>query len=113
MKEPKHLDLYLDSPEELESILYNNKHKLTVTIAEFLIWALENNVDDFIFAEVTVKDPEFESEEHSITLGCKREDYHTALEKQLKNLIEFEEFEMCPKLQEWIDYLDVEQKVKK
>jgi hypothetical protein len=113
MKEPNHLDLYLDSPEELESILYNNKHKLTVTIAEFLIWALESNVDDFIFAEVLVRNPESESEEHVITLGCKREDYHTALEKQLKNLIEFEEFEMCPKLQEWIDYLDVEEKVKK
>lgn len=113
MKEPSQIELYLESPEELESVLYNNKHKLAVIISEFLLWALENNVDDFVFADVVVKDPLNECDDQHLKLGCERKDYYTALEKQLKNLIEFEEFELCPKLQEWIDYLEIEEKVKK
>jgi hypothetical protein len=109
---PKTLQLELEETNNLESFLQDKKHWFSKTIAEFLCWALENNVDSFIFAEVAVPYPDDDAVE-VIRLGCKREEYLDACEKQLKNLIEFEEYEMCPKLQEWIDYLKIERKVKK
>ena len=109
---PETIQLELDLENNLENLLLEKKHKFATTIAQFLCWALENNVDSFVFAEIAVPYPDEDAVE-LIKLGCKREEYLNALEKGIKNLIEFEEYELCPKLQEWIEYLQIEKKVKK
>jgi hypothetical protein len=73
-----------------------------------LMWALDNNMDSFSFANIAIEG----EEGGSFQLGCKREDYLDALEKQKQNLIEFEEYELCPKMEEWIKYLEAERIVK-
>ena len=110
-KMPQTLRFELEQTNNLETFLYDKKHWFSKTIAQFLCWALENNVDEFIFAEVIVPYKDTEAVE-TIRLGCRREEYLDALEKQLINLIEFEEYELCPKIEEWIDYLKIEKKVK-
>ena len=100
----KEIKIVLKEDENLEDIMMHNKRGITIHLAKFLVWALENNMDSFSFAQVIV-----EGEEHEFFLGCKREDYLEALRKQLKNLIEYEEYELCSKVREWIDYLKAEE----
>ena len=110
-KMPKPLELILEGEEDIQSLLHESKRPVAVSLTNFLLWALEYNVDSFIFAEVMVKHPDGVHE--VLKMGCKRSDYLEACRKQLNHLIEFEEYELCPKLQEWIDYLEIEEKVKK
>tara|TARA_R110002153_G_C13064907_1_gene472589 strand:- start:172 stop:504 length:333 start_codon:yes stop_codon:yes gene_type:complete len=105
---PYQLEYFIE-PEDLENLLREKHHEVAKRISEFLIWAMENNADAFVFADILLDDGE---RLDSIQLGCERKDYLEAFEKQLKNMIELEEFEICPKLKEWIDYLKIEEKVK-
>ena len=109
---PEQIEGIVAGPEFLDTYLAENKHEFTITISKFLLWALENNRDSFIFADIHILPPDSD-EAQILKLGCKRSDYLEALQKQIKNLIEFEEYEMCPPLQEWVDYLEIEEKVKK
>ncbi len=100
---------YFTEPEKLENLLKEKHPEVTKKFAEFFIWVMENNADAFIFADILLDDGE---RLDSIQLGCERKDYLEAFEKQLNNMIDLEEFEICPKLKEWIDYLKIEKKVK-
>ena len=109
---PKQIKFELEDDSNMQAFLQSKKYEFSKTIAQFLCWALENNIDSFIFAEAEILHAKSGYVE-ILKLGCKRDEYLDALQKQLKNLIEFEEYEMCPKIQEWIDYLEIEEKVKK
>ena len=100
----KEIKIVLKEDENLEDVMLENKRGITLHLTKFLIWALENNMDSFSFAQIIV-----EGEEHEFFLGCKREDYLEALRKQLQNLIEYEEYELCGKVEEWINYLKAEE----
>ena len=101
----KEIKIVLKEDENLEDVMLLNKRGITLHLAKFLIWALENNMDNFSFAQIIV-----EGEDGAeFFLGCKREDYLEALRKQLNNLIEYEEYELCGKVREWIDYLKTEE----
>lgn len=104
----KEIEIVLKENEHLEDILLVHKHKISVHLAKMLMWALDNNMDSFSFANIAIEG----EEGGSFQLGCKREDYLDALEKQKQNLIEFEEYELCPKMEEWIKYLEAERIVK-
>ena len=100
----KEIEIVLKENEDLESVLLMNKHKISVHLAKMVVWALENNMDKFTFANILVEGEE-QGEFH---LGCSRGEYLEALKKQKVNLIEFEEYEMLEKLDEWIAFLELE-----
>ncbi|MAZ30835.1 MAG: hypothetical protein CMP57_01940 [Flavobacteriales bacterium] len=100
----KEIEIVLGEDDHLEDILLHNKHRISVHLAKMLIWALDNNMDSFSFANIKIEG----DDGGNFQLGCKREDYLEALEKQKENLIEFEEYELCPKMEEWIGYLEAE-----
>ena len=102
----KEIEIVLKEGEHLEDILLHHKCKISIHLARMVCWALEGNIDQFSFATIRI-----EGEEGQFQLGCKREDYLDALRKQLANLLEYEEYEYCPKVQEWIDYLEIEEKL--
>lgn len=103
----KMIDIILKEDEHLEEVLLLHRGKIAVHLAKMVCWAMSNNLDSFSFAKIHVEG----EEEHTFELGCKREDYLEALRKQLKNLIEFEEYELCPEVEEWIGYLEAEEKL--
>ena len=106
------IKIVLEQGEDLENIMMMHKKEMAIHLAKFLIYALENNMDHFTFVEIEIKglqmdgDPDGEGE---FLLGCKRGDYLEALKKQLESLVDYEEFELCSKLQEWISFLELEQ----
>ncbi len=93
---------YFTEPEKIEILLKEKHAEISKKIAEFLVWALENDVEAFVFADILLDDGE---RLDNMQLGCERKDYFEALEKQLNHMIEFEEFELCKELQKWIDLL--------
>ena len=65
------------------------------------IWALENNKDEFIYA-IHSKD--------DFIMAIKRNNFLDALEHNLDKMESYEEYELCKKSLEWIDYLKIEEK---
>jgi len=98
---PEQLE-YFTEPEKLELFLKERHAEISKKIAEFLIWALENDEEAFIFADILLDDGE---RLENMQLGCEKRDYLEALEKQLNHMVEFEEFELCEELQKWITLL--------
>ena len=106
---PEQIELII-SPWDLEKVLQEHHKEFSITIAKYLLWAMENNVDAFVFADILMDDGE---RLEPLKLGCARIDYLEAFKKQLNNLLEMEEYELCAKLKPWIEYLEVEEKVKR
>ena len=106
----KLIKIVLEEGDDLENVMLMNKKAMTIHLAKFLIYALENNMDYFTFVEIEIKGLPLEDGDGSgeFVLGCKREDYLEALHKQLESLVEFEEFELCSKLKEWISFMELE-----
>ena len=105
------IKIVLEPGDDLENVMLLHKKTMTIHLAEFLIYALENNMDHFTFVEIEFKGQTFQDDDGDdgqFVLGCKREDYLEALEKQLDSLVGFEEFELCSKLKEWISFLELE-----
>ena len=109
IKMPKPMEFTVDTSSSVDIFLEAQKRTVSTRLADFLIWALENNADSFIFAEVKVEHEDGCLDEFK--LGCKRPDYLEALRKQLKHLIDFEEYERCPKIKEWIEYLELAENI--
>ena len=103
----------VDDPNGLDLFLKSHKREISYRLSKNLIEALENNIDDFTFAEIKVVKDGDPEEPMTILLNCHRDDYLDSLEKQLVNMTEFEEYELCTKLKEWIDYMKVERNVQK
>ena len=66
------------------------------------IWALENNKDEFIYA-IHAKD--------DFIMAIKRDNFLDALEHNLDKMEAYEEYELCKKAVEWINYLKIEENV--
>jgi len=85
--------------ENLSSEMQERQEEVTMFLMKKIIWALENNVDEFTFAEIP---------ETGLSLSAKRSDFFEALNINFDKLLAYEEYELCAKVKEWIDYLEVE-----
>jgi hypothetical protein len=99
--ENQFIELKALSDEELAMEMLERKTEMTLLLSKKILWALENNRDIFIYAYVNL-------EEGQRAIGVKRESFLEALEKNIIRLEEYEEFELCEKVKEWIDYLKIE-----
>lgn len=87
-----------------ESLLLEMKvreREMGTLLVKKTIWALENNKDEFVYAIHELGD---------FIMAIKRESYLDALEKNFEKIEKYEEYELCKKSIEWIDYLKIEEK---
>lgn len=90
-----------DSRDEDELILEmkSREEEVTIFLIKKIVWALENNKDSFVFANLRFD---------NLSIGTKRKDYLEALETNLIKLEKYEEYELCKKAIGWIEYLKSE-----
>ena len=90
-----------ENEEEIKIEMQVRHQELAILLVKKIIWALDNNIDEFILAM---------HEHDGFLVGVKRDNYLEALEKNLEKMENYEEYELCKKSIEWIDYLKIEEK---
>lgn len=85
--------------EELILEMKTREQEVTIFLINKIVWALENNKDSFVFANLKFD---------NLSIGAKREDYLEALETNLEKLERYEEYELCKNAIKWIEYLNIE-----
>lgn len=78
------------------------EQEMGILLVKKTIWALENNKDEFIYA-IHVKD--------DFIMAIKRDNFLDALKHNIDKMESYEEYELCKKSLEWIDYLKTENNI--
>ena len=100
--ENQFIELESLTDESLSMEMIERKKEMTLLLSNKIVWALENNRDIFIYAFINLDDGRR-------AIGVKRDSYLEALEKNVIRLEEYEEYELCEKVREWIEYLKIEE----
>lgn len=86
---------------EISLEMKTREREMGIFLVEKIIWALENNKDEFIYAI---------HKYDGFIVAVKRENFLEALEKNLGKMEIYEEYELCKNSIEWIEYLKIEKK---
>lgn len=90
----------VNSRDEIEETLRNNNHKISSSVVNTIFRNLKNKKKTIPILEMRI------SEENSVyNIFLKRDDLLSSLEKNLKIHEHYEEYEMCSKIIEAIEYL--------
>tara|TARA_B100001287_G_C22673286_1_gene526383 strand:+ start:2246 stop:2566 length:321 start_codon:yes stop_codon:yes gene_type:complete len=100
--ENQFIELESLTDESLSMEMIERKKEMTLLLSKKIVWALENNKDIFIYAFINI-------DEGRRAIGVKRDAYLEALEKNVTRLEDYEEYELCQKVREWIEYLKIEE----
>ena len=87
--------------EELLLEMKVREREMGTLLVKKTIWALENNKEEFIYA-IHSKD--------DFVMAIKRYNFLDALEHNMDKMEAYEEYELCKKSIEWINYLKIEEK---
>lgn len=90
-----------ENEEEIKIEMQVRHQEMAILLVKKIIWALDSNIDEFILAM---------HEHDGFLVAVKRDNYLEALEKNLKKMEEYEEYELCKKSIQWVGYLKIEEK---
>jgi porphobilinogen deaminase len=91
-----YLEVESNEAESVVALLHKEEHTVSYHLARALMKAMDEGCSQFIFAEISFPDG------MSVKLGCSSEDYESALRKQQEILEQYEEYEVCEKLNKYI-----------
>jgi len=90
-----------ENEAEITLEMKTREEEMSIFLIKKIIWALENNKDEFIYAI---------HKHDGFIVAVKRENFLEALQKNIEKMEMYEEYELCKQSLEWIDYLKIEEK---
>ncbi len=97
------IELEGKNDSEISIEMRTRKQEMSIFLVKKIIWALDNNVDEFVYAIHNYD---------GFIIAVIRENFLEALKKNFERMEQYEEYELCSKSNKWINYLKNEEYVK-